>query len=733
MKKAQTNDSQVYDAGHWRPWYKTTSAGIVAVVMLVAAPLVFLLVLPILIQSDEEMLRDYQWQFDNMTQFVEAQLEENPRMEGFQLTQMLGKDKNQYGFKHLMVRKNEQEYFIGGTQQLGISLRNTVKNPWTEVELVAVYRPLDEFRKLQYVKYVSAITLVLMVFAVLLLWLMRRIISEPLDEIKQGLMASAAADRKAHLDARRDNEFGDIGELFNHTMKNWDLQVDELQSEIRELTQSVNDRDQVLAANKAKSAFLANMSHEIRTPLTAMLGYAESLYRFRNHSVEERMHALKTIVKNGNHLLAIINDNLDVSKIEADKLDVDIEELSPFQVLEDVTGLMEVKARKKQLRFIVQHHFPLPGTINSSALRLRQILMNLVSNAINYTDKGQITVSLGYEKLSNKIKFTIRDTGVGLSREQISRLFKPFAQEGEKDEDRAPGTGLGLVISQRLARLLGGDIKVNGIVGVGSCFELSVDAGDVDESELLNSLTEVSTGEEAMANAVKHFRSGRVLLVEDVEDSQQLVAMYLRQAGLDVELANNGQEAVDAASAKPFDLVLMDIQMPVMDGQTATRMLRNMDYSQPVVALTANALEDVKKEYLETGFDEVLLKPLELKHFYDVLSHYFESTEHNSDDLDIDSRFESNANSELSQLTEQFMNTLPDYLYRLDVSIEQNDWKEVEAVAHNLKGLGGSFGQPEISELSAAIMTAAKSKSSEAVNESYQKLSRYCETYLNYA
>ncbi len=733
-------DNSLLSSSDWtRNWNASIASKITAVVLWGIMPIAFLLLIPTLMSTDDDIVRKYQYQFDGLTRFVENRLESDPVIESYELKQLIARDQHKYGFRHLVLSMDEQKLFVGKQEQKGISLRSTVNYDGRSIEMVAVYRPLALYRNLQQAKYGSAIVLFTVLFGLFLTWVVRNIVSMPFETIINAIQLSSQGRLETRLDEFREDEFGTLSRFFNHMMSELHDRQVELEKKNEELVHEIMARDEALAANQAKSEFLANMSHEIRTPLTAVLGYAESLYMFRNHSVEERMHALKTIVRNGNHLLAIINDNLDVSKIEADKLNIELASTSPFQILSDVTELMEGKANDKHLRFIVQHHFPLPSVIESNATRMKQILLNLISNAINYTDSGQIVVTMSYERLSNKLKFTIRDTGIGLTRDQISRLFKPYVQEANQKTYRPQGTGLGLVISKHLAKLLGGDIKVSGIDGVGSSFELTLDAGPVEELQLLSSMKEVTTEEDFREHFVGNLQSGKILLVEDVEDNQRLISMYLRQAGFEVAIAENGKIGMQMALEGNFDLILMDVQMPVMDGLEATLQLRAKGYGQPIVALTANAIADKHQGYLDAGCNDVLLKPLELNKFYELLRRYIPATDSARKNADssvtaVQGSVETPPQLDEYALIEQrFLTSLPDYIYQLDVAIDQQNWDTVNSLAHRLKGLGGSFGKPEITELSARIMEDISSGEFRAVQDDFDALAEYCQPYLNIA
>ena len=394
------------------------------------------------------------------------------------------------------------------------------------------------------------------------------------------------------------------------------------------------------AGDHAKSAFLANMSHEIRTPMTAILGYTE-LLGDPQQTIEQRRNALQTIRRNGQHLLSIVNDILDLSKIEAGKFTLEKTICSPIEILDDVITLMQVRAESGNVTLNVEYEVPLPREIETDPLRLRQILINLIGNAIKFAENGTVTVRMRFEdgdqagatrnatgERPGVVCFEIADTGIGMSEEQTAQLFTPFTQADSSSSRRFGGTGLGLTISRRLARLLGGEIEVVSQLGRGSTFTVRIAAPRVEAHALVwNDLSLRAIVQRAGArsksepNLPRPKLSGRILLVEDSPDNQRLLRHHLEQAGADVTIDEHGRAAVDRLlgggdsasppSAPAFDLVLMDMQMPVMDGYEATRTLRANGYDRPILALTANAMAGDREKCLAAGCDEHLPKPID--------------------------------------------------------------------------------------------------------------------------
>ncbi len=415
-------------------------------------------------------------------------------------------------------------------------------------------------------------------------------------------------------------------------------------------------------AARAKTDFLANMSHEIRTPMTAILGFAD-LLAAPDCPLDERDEHVRTIKRNGEHLLVIINDILDISKLEAGKMTAHLTACDPTQIIAEVRGLLSQRAAESGVPLLAE--FPggsLPKLVSSEPTRLRQILTNLVANALKFTKSGSVTISattLGAGTTEQSLRFAVIDTGSGMDRSQLDKLFQPFSQVDNSASRVHGGTGLGLAISRGLAKMLGGGITVSSEPGKGSVFTVTISAidwiaagtsldgtaargqappgglaadyhgaerrGHTHASEAPESQPEPTPGGAAAAGLAgvpsavprpaRAPNGYRVLLAEDGTDNQRLITLHLKRAGFVVEVVENGKLALETIIARPaeFDVLISDMQMTVMDGYTAARALRARGYLGPILALTAHAMNGDRERCLAAGCDDYATKPIQPK------------------------------------------------------------------------------------------------------------------------
>ncbi len=365
-------------------------------------------------------------------------------------------------------------------------------------------------------------------------------------------------------------------------------------------------------ASRAKSTFLANMSHEIRTPLAAILGFSD-LLRDEKLSGPERGQYLEIISRNGQQLSRIVDEILDLSKVEAGHLEIEALSFSPLQSINEVVSLFELKAQKKGLSLYFHADRNAPKEVISDSLRLKQILMNIIGNAIKFSHHGEVDVTLKSVPVASqavpKIAISVRDTGIGVPYSQRERIFEPFTQGDPSMSRKFGGTGLGLVLSRRLARALGGDLVLaSSEAGDGSTFIITI-AADIRRTSA-NVLINESNSAASQSAGEANLQGIRVLVVEDTPDNQILIKRLLTMRGAEVELANNGKEGCEKALSNNFNIVIMDIQMPIMNGYDAIHYLRSKNYRRPIIALTAHALREDRESCFRVGCDEHLTKPI---------------------------------------------------------------------------------------------------------------------------
>lgn len=418
--------------------------------------------------------------------------------------------------------------------------------------------------------------------------------------------------------------------------------ISQIARDIRELKASERVMQEAKAAseaaNRSKSEFLANMSHEIRTPMTAILGFTEVL----SNSVEKpiEIDAVETIRKNGEHLMHLINEILDLSKIEAGKLSVECIPVSIAKLVREVIDLMRLKAEAKGLALRAEFVELIPQTILTDPTRLRQILINLLGNSIKFTEVGLVRLVVRLKRESGqppRMQFEVLDSGMGMNQAQISRLFQPFSQVDPSLARKATGTGLGLSICFRLAQILGGTITVFSRVCVGTTFTVTIGTGNLEGIPLIDpSLELVAVPKPLRIPSTEPHTAAQVLLAEDGPDNQRLIKYFLNKAGFEVTCCDNGVVAHDLALERfalghPFDLVLMDMQMPILDGYAATRQLRAMGYKGPIIALTANAMSGDREKCMASGCDDYVMKPIDRYLLVEVVSRYVSQNSKMSD------------------------------------------------------------------------------------------------------
>ena len=492
-------------------------------------------------------------------------------------------------------------------------------------------------------------------------------------------------------------------------------------------------------ANKTKSEFLANVTHELRSPLGAILGYTELLWGHDLSEAESYAH-IQSIKRNGRHLLSIINDILDLSKIEAGLLEVEQVTFSLHLELLNIIATYKKEAARKGLQINVSYDFPVPECIVSDPTRLRQIIINLMSNAIKFTDRGEVTVSVSFSKgLNTVLNIRVTDTGIGISRDQQEKLFQSFIQADPSITRKYGGTGLGLALSRRIARAMGGDLILEASdLNKGSTFCLQINPGNVESTRWLKSHKELNNIPlpsllEKKDNSLDGIS---VLIVEDSKDNQAIYLQYLESAGAEVDLADDGHAGFKKAMSNEYNLILMDIQMPELDGYATTKKLRNNEYKKPIIALTANAMKGERERCIESGCDDYLTKPVDPDTLTEIISwvikgklgntklsnlkklSYLSSINKeqllpikNSDDktnCEIRSIYENDPR--VSRVIGGFVQGLNDKVGVLKSAVEQNDYGVVSTLAHNLRGSSATYGFPELAAMAEKLEIEALSE-----------------------
>ncbi|ASJ70405.1 ATP-binding protein [Granulosicoccus antarcticus] len=506
-------------------------------------------------------------------------------------------------------------------------------------------------------------------------------------------------------------------------------------------------------ASQAKSAFLSNMSHEIRTPMTAILGFTEVMRRNNGTSESERLDYLNTIANSGQHLLELINDVLDLSKVESGAMEVELLPCDCPKIAQEVVRVLQSKANEKHIELSIEVLTDFPDVIVADPSRLRQVITNLVGNAIKFTDSGSVLIRLSFMvqavREQSRIRIDIVDSGIGMSEEQQGRIFEAFTQASASISRRFGGTGLGLSISRQLTEAMNGTLSVSSTEGVGSTFHVDLPVATEDfllqsPEDILGSLNKVSI----QTRVTWDLPASRILVVDDGPENRLLMSVVLGGLKLTVELAENGKEGLDAAVAamvkEPYDLIFMDIQMPVMDGYEAVSQMRKAGIETPIVALTANAMKGFEASILEAGFSHYMVKPIDMDLLGDLLARQLGGTRREIEenvvaDLDasavpaLESAPLSDANveaidvmpptdvpvmpvddfagvvpvfstlpveiSDFHEVVAQFIPRVQEEQLRLETAVQDDDHETVAQIGHWLRGSGGNVGYAGFADL----------------------------------
>lgn len=516
------------------------------------------------------------------------------------------------------------------------------------------------------------------------------------------------------------------GEIIHYVAAFRDL------TEVRHYTEELESaRRQADAASLAKSRFVANMSHEIRTPLTAITGFAETLLE-SGQSPEEHERAVKSIIRNSRYLLELVSNILDVSRIESGKLLVEQVETDFETWIREIAALAIERARGKGLYFDLSVAAPWPRTFVTDPTRAKQILVNLLNNAFKFTEQGSVCLRVALDHRHERLVCEVVDTGIGIEPHRLEELFEAFVQADASTMRRHGGSGLGLNIARNLARRLGGELSAHSVLGVGSRFTAILATGPLDPDDLEHRPLHLTSDQATEAQpldtrplepAVRI--EGDILLVDDHADNRDLLGHILRQLGLRVFMAENGQQGFEQAQGREFDLILMDMQMPVLDGLNATRLLRMSGFDGPIVALTANTTLEDRQAALEAGCNDFLTKPIDQRQLRDTLMRHL-----SHDDRPRIRESEWPAAETLpgyDKLRRQFLRELPASLAAMREARDRGDLDTVATLSHQLKGVGRSFGFAETTRLAGVIEDRARGGETEVLPSLFKLLEASCQ------
>lgn len=482
-------------------------------------------------------------------------------------------------------------------------------------------------------------------------------------------------------------------------------------------------------ANELKSSFLANMSHEIRTPLTAIIGFTEHAIN-ADKDEEQRKGYLQRVLRSGQHLLHLINEILDLSKIEADKLELEDRPVKLFELMADIESYCHATAQEKGVKFKVLYQYPLPEEINGDLFRIRQVLYNLCSNALKFTDEGKVSILVRHLPRNHQIHFSIQDTGIGMSKDELKRLFQPFVQADSSITRVFGGSGLGLVISQKLVNIMGGEIIVESTKGVGSHFDIFLPANN-DSPKLLSEAPEIQLQDDSVQATSIKYPDVKILVAEDNPDNQELVRLLLAPYELDLTVVDNGGQAVEAVLLDNFDLIFMDIQMPTMGGVEAVQLMRNAGIGCPIIALTANVMKEDIDTYLQSGFDSTLAKPIQNQLFHKTLNQYLNRAK-SEEELHLDDLVESlKSGDEFRKLQQNYRDNLPELLNDFKEGLTHQQWPQLQRLAHSVKGAAASMGFEQLTEQAGKIEVLIMQGEYQQASQAILAFIIQCETIIN--
>lgn len=502
-------------------------------------------------------------------------------------------------------------------------------------------------------------------------------------------------------------------------------------SERKKQDQIEKEKQVAEEANIAKTEFLTNISHEIRTPVTAITGFID--LAIESNRDPQLATTLDTIKRNSQHLLHLVNDLLDLSKIESGQLDIHPANFSLIQEIETVINMVHPFAQEKNIKLDLKYQGLIPKTISSDPQKFRQIFINLLNNAIKYTDEGKVelTVKVKINESANNFKVVgkIKDTGIGIGPKLQQQLFLPFARGSRPNIFKEEGMGVGLALSRRLANALGGDITLlKSVEGHGSVFEVELPAGSLENvafyspsfnKEKSRTVYEVKND----VTTMPLLRDVKILAVEDAHDIQVLVKHFVNKLEGSVELANNGKEALEMLEENHYDIVLMDLQMPIMSGYEAVRTLRENGYEGTIIALTAHAFKEEKDRCLEIGFDDFLAKPFNEKTLVETFLRVFRNKRHSSrltlkKPQPQKQRFDESES--MKEALEIFYKNLKKNIEIIENHIQNKRWDDVSKMAHKIKGSSLCYGYKKLANLAYDMEKSTKDNATPDLSDIYK-------------
>lgn len=605
-----------------------------------------------------------------------------------------------------------------------------------KAELTALKKQFYDKAKLVGLIVIAGFLLALLVSAIL-----QKYISHPIIKLA-GLMEGVnhSMNYKIRSNYQGKDEIGKLSMAFNNMLEKIEKHEQvlseansQLESKVEQRTLELKQQNEKLSiANElaqqsrlAKDQFLATMSHEIRTPLNAIIGFQQLLKETPLN--KEQQEYVESIDFAGKNLLVIINDILDLSKIEAGKFEINQESLSVEQAIKSVMDLVDFSAKEKKLELVFNHDDSIPATVIGDTARFNQILLNLIGNAVKFTDKGKVTVTSKLVSHKDDIvlcEFIIEDTGIGIPPEKLNLVFERFTQASADTTRKYGGTGLGLTIVQQLLKLQGGNISVKSKVGEGSTFTFYIPFGNADR--IIDSGTEQNLSQQI--DAMQEHKL-KILLAEDTPLNQILVKKIVQKWNYEIDVANNGREALNLLEKNNYDVVLMDIQMPEMDGYTATQAVRNMrdpvKKTVPIIALTAHATNEEAQKCLHMGMNAYVTKPfnpglllktilqLTTKRGNQEMAKVEEEIPVSSKLYDLSYLKEHAAgdNDFLIEMISIFLGDTPEFLKQLKEDIDEKDYEKIKVTSHSMKGLFLTLGMNEAAQLLKEIENLSLSQS----------------------